>query len=143
MEFIIKTNPTPQNVLGRKPYNIIGIIGNIYDIPLTLEDTDLKVSFFFQFIDEEKKNVGNINAYSEDIKNRIIQNRISEGDTEEVAKDTAISIIDTVVKDLLAGSKEERYSAMQQFASIYSLTLLPIEEQDGVFSTSEDYGEEK
>lgn len=137
MEFIVKTNLTPQTVLGREPYNIAGIRGRIFDIPLSLNDTELQASFYFEFLDEKEEVVGNINAYSRDIRSKVKASRIAAGDTEEVATSTSITITDQIIQAIIAGSKSQRYAAMQQFAGVYSLTLLPLEDQNGVLVVEE------
>lgn len=134
MNFLVKTQPLAQNQLGKEPFNIVAVRGRIFDIEVNLNVTDIKATFYFEFLDESGVVQGSENANHQSIRNPVKKQALASGATEEQATSIAISTSDNVIYGMLSKIKQEKYESMVIFANAYGLTLLPIEEQDGVIS---------
>ncbi len=133
MKFTILTQPLVQNVIGKIPFSIVAVKGKIFDVELTLNDTLIESSFYFQFIDETGKVVNEINADRSSILSGV-KSSLPEELSEEDKLSMANNITDGIIKNILTGTKIERYNAMTIFANAYGLSLLPLEEQTGILN---------
>ena len=128
MNYIIKTEPLKQTQIGKPTYNIVGVKGRMFDLDVTLETSNIEISFYFEFIDEEGNVVNSINANRNSIikgiKEKLPVNLLDE-QKEAIANQKA----DEIILAILAGTKEQKYQAMQIFANSYGLSLKQLEEQ--------------
>lgn len=134
MNFIIKTEPLLQKTIGKADYNIVAIKGNMYDVAVSLDPTNIQLTFSFQFFDEDFTPVYAVNAQRIDVVNKIKNKMKALNLEEDELTLQANSAADTIFRAMLAGTAEQRYAAMSQFAEAYGLTLLPLEKQDGIFT---------
>lgn len=130
MNFVLLTEPLQQNVLGKSPFSINAVRGRIFEVDVTLEDTNIQASFFFDFLDDKGVSVNQVNANRNSVFSGVLKS-LPETLDEETKKSKANETTDKILKAILAGSKKERYEAMSLFSKAYGVTLLPLEQQVG------------
>jgi hypothetical protein len=136
MNFIVKTEPLAQKTLGKAEYDIVGVRGRIFNVSVTMDDTGIAASFFFEFLDGKGAVVGQQQADRASIVRGALA--AMPVNMEQAEKETrANAAADSIIKAILAGTKVHKYAAMSSFAKSYGLTLLPIGEQDGILNLEE------
>lgn len=141
MDFIVKTRPLSQATIGKAPFSIIAVRGRIFDLEVSLKDTELQASFYFEFLDEKKSVVNQTNATRNSIFSGVIS-QLPSSLTDEQKTAQANQLTDQTIKAIIAGTKEQRFAAMSSFAKSYGLTLLPLSEQTGKFEEEKSVVEE-
>ena len=138
MDKVIKVVPLLQTTIEKGTYYIAYVLGRVSDISVTMETSNITGTFFFQFLDTSGNVVHSVNANRASIYNRVYAKLIGLGQTPENAEVAANSATDDIYRAILSGNAQQKYEAMGRFAASYGMTLLPIEQQDGIINLNQE-----